>query len=159
MAKPRLVRPRAREMAVQLLYALASRGGQDAEAAISLFLASDDEDSSQQPDAEAREYMSFLVTGVWARRDEIDEMLKPVVIRWRPERIVAVDRAVLRLAVFEGFMEKKVPPAVAISEAVRLASMFGTDDSPRFVNGVLGGVLRNIQSNAPAEHAPSDIPA
>jgi N utilization substance protein B len=56
--------------------------------------------------------------------------------------MVAVDRAILRLAVFEGFLEKKVPVAVAISEAVNLARAFGTEDSGKFVNGVLSRVMR-----------------
>ena len=55
-----------------------------------------------------------------------------------------MDRAVLRLAVFEGFLERSVPFAVAISEAVDIAQTFGTEDSGRFVNGVLARVVRHL---------------
>jgi N utilization substance protein B len=91
---------------------------------------------------EAREYLSFLVKGSWERRSEIDNRMRMVVTGWRPENMTAVDRAVLRVAIFEGFMEKTVPVAVAISEAVELARLFGTEASGKFVNGVLGKLAR-----------------
>ena len=81
-------------------------------------------------------------------RGESDDVLLHVITGWRPERIVSVDRAVLRLAVFEGFLERSVPFAVAISEAVDIAQTFGTEDSGRFVNGVLGAVKPAIEKEA-----------
>jgi N utilization substance protein B len=92
---------------------------------------------------EVKEYLSFLVKGTWERRFEIDNAMRMIVTGWRPEHMVAVDRAVLRLAIFEGFLEKSVPVAVAIAEAVELARAFGTEDSGKFVNGVLGKMARD----------------
>ena len=86
---------------------------------------------------EVKEYLRFLTRGTWNRRSESDAVLLRVVTGWRPERIVSMNRAVLRLAVFEGFLERSVPFAVAISEAVDIAQAFGTEDSGRFVNGIL----------------------
>lgn len=135
-------RHRARELAVQFLYSLGNRPVQNAESALELFL---DEGSIAEAEApEVKEYLRFLVSGAWGRRDESDGILLRVVTGWRPERMVSVDRAVLRLAVFEGFLERAVPFAVAISEAVDIAQSFGTEDSGRFVNGVLARVLRHL---------------
>jgi N utilization substance protein B len=97
---------------------------------------------ASEESAEVRDYMLFLVRGTWSRCMDIDNMMRELVVGWRPERMVAVDRAILRLAVFEGFLEKKVPFAVAISEAVELAQVFGTEESGKFVNGVLARVIR-----------------
>lgn len=135
-------RRRARELAVQFLYSLGNRSVPDADAVLALFLSEGGvaEDESQ----EVKEYLRFLALGAWGRRDETDGVLLRVVTGWRPERMVSVDRAVLRLAVFEGFLERAVPFAVAISEAVDIAQAFGTEDSGRFVNGVLARVVRHL---------------
>ena len=98
-------------------------------------------------DEDIKNYMFFLVEGVWRTRPDIDDIMRKVVIGWRPERMVAVDRAVLRVAIFEGFLKREVPVAVAISEAVELARTFGTEDSGRFVNGVLAKVLQFMEND------------
>ena len=134
------VRHNARELAVQLLCSLETRPEQNLDECLEVFtkwgFASD-----AGIDEDVKNYMSFLVCGVWRARLEIDNILRQVVTGWRPERMVAVDRAVLRVAIFEGFLTKEVPVAVAISEAVYMARTFGTEDSSRFVNGVLSKVL------------------
>lgn len=136
------VRRRARELAVQFLYSLGNRPEQDVGVALGLFLEEGGIAASES--AEVREYLKFLVSGAWGRREESDEVLLRVVTGWRPERMVAVDRAVLRLAIFEGFLERCVPFAVAIAEAVEIAQTLGTEDSGRFVNGVLARVVRHL---------------
>jgi N utilization substance protein B len=83
-----------------------------------------------------------LVEGVQAHRREIDEMLSEYAESWSLERMPGVDRAVLRLGAYELLYAPEVPPAVAIDEAVELARLLSTDDSPRFVNGVLGRLHR-----------------
>ena len=135
-------RRRARELALQFLYSLDYRAEEDIESALELFGGEGGIAEAEPP--EVKEYLRFLVLGAWRRRDESDGVLLRVVTGWRPERMVAVDRAVLRLAIFEGFLERTVPFAVAISEAVDIAQTFGTDDSGRFVNGVLARVLRHL---------------
>lgn len=135
-------RRRARELAVQFLYSMECGPGQDLEEALELFLGAESCAEAEPP--AVKEYCRALVRGTWSRRTEVDEVLLSVVTNWRPERMVAVDRAVLRLAVFEGFLECALPFKSAISEAVNLARSFGTEDSARFVNGVLARVVRRL---------------
>ncbi|MDR2137106.1 MAG: transcription antitermination factor NusB [Synergistaceae bacterium] len=142
-------RHRARELAVQLLYSLGIRPEQDLDKCIEVFLSEDGFAFEEVP--AVKEYLAFLVRGTWTRRRGIDETMRELVTGWRPERMVAVDRAVLRLAIFEGSVEKKVPLPVAISEAVELARVFGTEDSGKFVNGVLAKVARLEGENASGE--------
>ncbi len=90
-----------------------------------------------------------LVRGVEAHQAEIDERLSRLVApRWTLERLAAVDRAVLRIGSYELAEAPDRTPAVIINEAVVLARRFGTDDSPRFVNGVLAAVASEVR---PAE--------
>jgi N utilization substance protein B len=133
-------RRRARELAMQFLYALETRSGQNFDESMSVFVS--ESGFASKEESNVKEYLFFLARGVWGERVNIDNTMRRIVTKWSPERMVAVDRAVLRMAIFEGFMEKKVPPAVAISEAVSLAAAFGTEDSGKFVNGVLAKVAR-----------------
>lgn len=84
-----------------------------------------------------------LVEGVQANKDRIDEILTEYAEGWTVARMPDVDRAVLRLALYELLWRDDVPDAVVIDEAVELAKTLSTDESPRFVNGVLGRVLRD----------------
>lgn len=85
-------------------------------------------------------YAALLVEGVIAHADEIDALIAPVLSTgWSIERLPAVDRALLRIGVYE-LRFGDVPPAVAISEAVGLAGELSTDESPSYVNGVLGAI-------------------
>lgn len=88
-------------------------------------------------------YTAELVEGVTAHRERIDELLGSYAEGWTVERMPGVDRAVLRIGVFELLWCPEVPDAVAIDEAVELAKTLSTDESPRFVNGVLARVLRD----------------
>jgi len=139
------VRRSARELAMQLLYSLEIRPKQNLDECLNAFTKWGFA-SNVSMDEATQNYMIFLVRGVWSARTDIDDMMRRIVVGWRLERMVSVDRAVLRVAIFEGFLNKEVPVAVAISEAVELASAFGTEDSSRFVNGVLAKVLRFMSS-------------
>ena len=88
-------------------------------------------------------YTAELVEGVAAHRERIDELLGSYAEGWTVERMPDVDRVVLRVGVFELLWRPEVPDAVAIDEAVELAKTLSTDESPRFVNGVLARVLRD----------------
>lgn len=134
-------RRRARELAVQVLYSMELRPGQDIGECLDAFTRWGFA-SGSGIDGDVASYMSFLAGEVWRSRAAIDDIMRRIVTGWRLERMVAVDRAVLRVAIFEGFLRKEVPVSVAISEAVDLAGIFGTEDSARFVNGVLAKVLR-----------------
>jgi N utilization substance protein B len=91
-------------------------------------------------DGPANEYTSVLVAGVIEHQDEIDALIEEHAVDWPLERMPAVDRSLLRLATFELRWSNEVSPAVAIDEAVELAKELSTDDSPTFVNGVLGRI-------------------
>ena len=94
-------------------------------------------------DPPVNDYTVELVEGVAASRARIDEILAEYAEGWSLDRMPDVDRAVLRLGVYELLWRADVPNAVAIDEAVELAKSLSTDESPRFVNGVLGRVLRD----------------
>lgn len=85
----------------------------------------------------------MLFFGVTANMEKLEDMLLENLIGWRPERISLVDKAVIFIALYEiYFKEDSTPVAVAIDEAVELAKRYGGDDSGRFVNGVLGNIVR-----------------
>ena len=85
-------------------------------------------------------FVSELVTGVIRNKEKIDLNILNFAPSWPIEQIPVVDRNILRLAIFEILLDNKVPVKVAINEAVELAKTFGSDNSSRFVNGVLGSV-------------------
>ncbi|MGI8693215.1 MAG: transcription antitermination factor NusB [Geodermatophilaceae bacterium] len=84
-------------------------------------------------------YAVTLVEGVQAQRPRIDELIATYAEGWSLERLPGVDRALLRLAIYE-LLWTDVPPAVVVDEAVELAKSLSTEDSPRFVNGLLGRI-------------------
>ncbi|HZC70428.1 MAG TPA: transcription antitermination factor NusB [Jatrophihabitans sp.] len=89
------------------------------------------------------DYTIELVEGVHEHRDRIDAILADYAEGWTVARMPDVDRAILRLGVYELLWRDEVPDPVAIDEAVELAKALSTDESPRFVNGVLARVLRD----------------
>ena len=126
---------RSRELAVQFLYSVDVCPEQNPAEALELFMTLDEVTQEDKP--EVKERCRELVRQVLARKSEIDGVLLRVVTGWRPERMVSVDRTILRLMVLEGFLLKSLPVRAAVSEATSLAGDFGTTDSPRFVNGVM----------------------
>jgi N utilization substance protein B len=130
-------RRRAREIALQLIFEIDLRDDLSSDEAISMF-------PFEEEDPETADYAKSLVMSVSERADDVDELLREHIVGWRMERMVAVDRAAIRMALCEGLLEQKVPVAVAISEAVELTKMFGTDESSKFVNGVLGRIVRSV---------------
>jgi N utilization substance protein B len=87
------------------------------------------------------QYAEELVRGVVEHQVRVDTLLTEHSRGWTLERMPAVDRAILRIAVYELVYSVDVPPAVAVDEAVEAAKSLSTDDSPRFVNGVLGQIM------------------
>jgi transcription antitermination protein NusB len=94
-------------------------------------------------DPPVNDYTIELVEGVHSHRERIDAILADYAEGWTVQRMPDVDRAVLRLGVFELLWRDDVPDAVAIDEAVELAKSLSTDESPRFINGVLARVLKD----------------
>ena len=104
--------------------------------------------ASGEPDREASWlYAREIVDGVADHREEIDELISSYAQGWTIDRMPNVDRAVLRLASWELLHNAEVPAAVAIDEAVELAKQYSTDDSARFVNGVLGKIALHAQQS------------
>ncbi len=126
-------RSRARKRAVDVLYEadLRSRDPVDTLA-----------DRVALAEPPVNDYTVTLVEGVAGHRERIDEIVGRYAEGWTLDRMPGVDRAVLRVGVYELLWRDDVPPAVAIDEAVELAKTLSTDESPRFVNGLLGRVLR-----------------
>jgi len=92
-------------------------------------------------DSEQRRFVEDLVTGTLDHADESDAILAPLLQDWTIERLPTIDRLLLRMSVFE-LTHRQTPVAVVINEAVELAKKFSTDESPRFVNGVLSNVTK-----------------
>ncbi len=122
-------RSKARKRAVDVLFEADQRG---IEAARVLA------DRVARAEPPIAQYTVDLVEGVLGHQERIDELLATYSNGWTLDRMPAVDRAVLRLGCFELLFSADVPDAVAIDEAVDLARMLSTDDSPAFVNGLLG---------------------
>ena len=92
-------------------------------------------------------YAQILVQGALEHRADIDERLRKQAVNWRLERMPAVDRNVLRIAVYELLFERATcRPVVIVDEAIELAKKYGAEDSSRFVNGVLDGLLEGARS-------------
>jgi N utilization substance protein B len=128
-------RRRSRELALQLLYQNDLAGTPADE----MFVRTDEYVNAKP---EVQEYASRLVLGTLSRRDELDAKLAERSEHWRLGRMPAVDRNLLRLALFELLYEEDTPNAVVIDEAVEIAKKFSTPSSGPFVNGVLDAIRR-----------------
>jgi N utilization substance protein B len=91
---------------------------------------------------EAFRYAQELVRGVVEHIEKVDELIRSQADNWRLERMPAVDRNVLRLAIYEMLFERETPKLVVLDEAIELAKKFGSEQSGRFVNGLLDGLLK-----------------
>jgi transcription antitermination protein NusB len=136
-------RRQARERALALLYEADAKGSTPTAVVEELPL---------PPDSFAVE----LVHGVEARKVEIDEMIAKHSIGWSVDRMPVIDRTVLRLATYELIGRPDVPTGVVISEAVELAKQYSTDESGRFVNGVLSAVAGAARPGEAPVSAPGD---
>ena len=105
------------------------------------------------------EFVYNLARKVKENCETLDKALAPMAPEWPISSISAIDRNVLRMGLFElSACRDKIPPKVAINEAVELAKAFGSDNSSRFVNGVLGTAYRELGINEEEKHGPNDNP-
>jgi N utilization substance protein B len=125
-------RSKARKRALDVLYASELRGESATEAL---------DRAIEDGDGPTNDYTSDLVRGVVGHQPRIDEVLASYSEGWALERMPAVDRNVLRVGLYELLWCEDVPDAVAVSEAVELVTELSTDQSPAFVNGLLGRIL------------------
>lgn len=130
-------RHRARALALQALYEIDHTGHKAEEVMNNLLL-------EKVLDEEHANFARGLVTGVLQHQKDIDGKIKTLAPAWPLPQMSAIDRNILRLAIFEILIDNdnSVPVKVAINEAVELAKDFGSDSSPKFVNGVLGSVSK-----------------
>ena len=126
-------RSKARKRALDILYEADQRGADPVET-LKVRLT--------QSDPPVPQYAVTLVEGVAAHQAQIDELLQTYAQEWTIDRFPAVDLAVLRIGVFELLWADDVPDAVAVSEAVELAASLSTEESPAFVNGLLGRLMQ-----------------
>ncbi len=99
-------------------------------------------------EATVRLFAEPLIRGTIELREELDERIKKYAKNWDLKRMAVVDRNVLRLAIYEMFHRDDIPPIVSINEAVDIAKKFSTDDSGRFVNGILDKVKNDLMRPA-----------
>ncbi|MFC2016814.1 transcription antitermination factor NusB [Chloroflexota bacterium] len=126
-------RRKARALALQILYEVDSVG-HEVEGVVNHLLA------KEGLSGENANFTRELVSGVIQNKEKIDENIQSLAPAWPLEQMPVVDRNILRLAIFEVLLDNKVPVKAAINEAVELAKTFGSDNSPKFVNGVLSSV-------------------
>ena len=132
-------RSKARKRALDILFQADVRG-----ADLATILAAEAQRAASEPSREASWlYAREIVDGVIDNREAIDEQITTFAKDWTLARMPAVDRAVLRIGVWELLYNDEVPDGVAIDEAVELAKEFSTDDSGSFIHGVLGRVARS----------------
>ena len=99
-------------------------------------------------DAETRLFADPLIRGVLEHREAIDEKIRANAKNWEFHRIAAVDRNVMRLAIYEMLFRQDIPPVVSINEAVDIAKKFSTQDSGKFVNGILDKIRGEVPRTA-----------
>jgi N utilization substance protein B len=129
---PSISRRRGREIALQALYG-AEVGKRGPEEVLTELLARDES-------SEGRAFVRDLVFGTLEHRDECDAVIAPLLEGWTLDRLPTIDRIILRMGAFELEHRREIDPAVVINEAVELAKKFSTEDSGRYVNGVLANV-------------------
>lgn len=140
-------RREGREAAVQYLYQL-DLHGQDLNASVAEFWSLRSGPAQASTAAPIRAFAEQLAAGVTQHVAEIDEVIKKYAANYELHRIAAVDRNILRLAIYEMLHCQDVPPVVAINEAIEIAKKFGSDESGRFVNGILDRVRGDVKRPA-----------
>ena len=132
-------RKSARKCAFQIVFQMPFYTDFDCNEVLKVFFESPELSEISDDD---KEYIQKDVHGVCERLFEIDELISAYTVGWDIERISRIDLAIIRLAVYEMKYNNDIPTGVAINEAVEIAKEFGDDDSPGFVNGILGTMLR-----------------
>ncbi|WP_051318399.1 transcription antitermination factor NusB [Cohnella thermotolerans] len=144
----------AREIAVQSLYQI-EMNGVDGQTAVDIVMEEARHDNEIEADVSGLSgidaFTRELVAGVQDKRAEIDRALERALTGWQVDRLSRVDLQILRLAAFELQFRPDVPPKVVVNEAIELAKHFGTEESGKFVNGVLGRMIRERQGQTAAE--------
>ncbi len=132
-----MTRREIREHTFRLLFLKEFYNDEDLDGQVKLYLA----EFEDMPE-EAKEELRTRAGQIYVRVEELDHQINDVAQGWKTRRMGKVDLAIIRLALYEILHDDAVPEKVAINEAVELAKKFGGDDSPSFINGVLGKLVR-----------------
>jgi len=138
-------RHRAREAALQILYQWEVGRAEVGSAATTFFAHQWPE--SDAPSDELRTFATSLARDTVDRLPAIDPMIAETADRWRPERMAVLDRLILRMAACELLRDRGTPPAVVINEALELARTFSSEESVKFINGMLDAIRKKIESH------------
>lgn len=133
-------RRRARELAVQVLFHLEFSPDDPAEV-FDLIC-----ENFQAPES-IRDFSKRLVLGVCEKKERLDKAISQASRNWRIDRMTRLDRSILRLAVFEMMFVPDIPARVSLDEAVEIGKKFGSEDSGRYINGVLDNIYNSIVRN------------
>ncbi|BBH21108.1 N utilization substance protein B [Paenibacillus baekrokdamisoli] len=143
----------AREIVVQSLYQMEMNEDATAEDAVSMIIDEVNEENEIEANAadvsRIDQHVRAMVLEVSEKKAAIDDMLQDYLTGWQVDRLSRVDRQILRLACFELVFKDDVPPKAVINEAIELAKHFGTEESGKFVNGVLGRLLQALDQLKP----------
>ncbi|NHN28831.1 transcription antitermination factor NusB [Paenibacillus agricola] len=137
----------ARELALQSLYQIEMNHMSLSEAITNVIEEAQSDDESElvkNKDVISHEEILELVEGTLANKEVIDDLLKEYLKNWQMDRLSRVDREILRLAAYEMLYRDDVPPKVVVNEAIDLSKHFGTEESGKFVNGVLGKMIKEL---------------
>ena len=135
-------RRKGRELALQLLYQLDLHGERDPDPHLAEFW------SRHPVDAEVRSFTETLVRGTKLHQPKIDELIGQYADHWDLERMAVVDRNILRTGIFELLWMADIPPKVAINEALEVAKKYSTQESTRFINGILDRIRKESRPSS-----------
>lgn len=135
-------RREARELAVQYFYQLDLAPENAGSKSLENFW------KLTEPSETARKFAEDLISGMQVQSKELDRLIDQYSQNWKLSRMAAVDRNIIRLALFEMHFRKDIPPVVSINEAVEIAKRFSTDDSGKFVNGLLDRARQDLSRSA-----------
>jgi N utilization substance protein B len=130
-------RRKSREYAMQMLYQWELCGDTPAQVRSTFFM-------DKTPEAEVATFARELFEGTVSEIDNLDRLMRERAANWRLERMAAVDRNILRVALYELLHHPEIPPAAVINEALEIARRFSGEDSVRFVNGVLDAIRKSL---------------
>ena len=131
-------RTRARSIALQVLYEVDISGHAPGQILTNRF-------ERLKMDDALKQFISQIVSGVISNREILDEFIGDFAPEWPLDQVAIIDRNLLRMALWEIAVYRKTPLKVVINEAVELAKVYGSDGSPRFINGVLGNIIEHLE--------------
>lgn len=136
-----LSRKKLREISMKLTFQYEFFKKEELDSQVEIYLDQMDEEELSEED---KEFIKERMKDIFAKIPELDEKISAHSKGWKISRMSSTDLAVLRLAVYEMLFDDQTPTGAAINEAVELSKLYGSDDSYKFVNGVLGGISKTL---------------